>query len=41
MALIEGSVLLERIRAMPVDDDVRERLARWVEVTLDDIRKPD
>jgi hypothetical protein len=39
--LINGATLLERIRILPVDDVTRERLIRWVEVTLDDIRLAD
>jgi hypothetical protein len=39
--LINGATVLERIRILPVDDVTRERLIRWVEVTLDDIRLAD
>lgn len=39
--LIHGATLLERIRILPVDDITRERLIRWVEVTLVDILKSD
>jgi hypothetical protein len=35
--LIDGSVLLERIMALPVDDDTRRRLRKWVEVTLKEL----
>lgn len=35
--LIDGQVLLARIRALPVTDEVRDRLTRWVEVTLEDL----
>lgn len=35
--LIDGATLLERIRILPVDDVTRERLTRWVEVTLVDL----
>jgi len=37
--LIDGATLLERIRVLPVDDEVRVRLIRWVKTTLDDIRE--
>lgn len=28
--LIDGVVLIERINLLPVDEDMRNRLARWV-----------
>ena len=35
--LIDGQILLARIHALPVTDEVRDRLIRWVEVTLEDL----
>jgi len=35
--LIDGTILLDRIRALPVTDEVREKLTRWVEITLQDL----
>lgn len=31
--LIDGQILIERIRVLPITDAVRDRLTRWVEVT--------
>ena len=38
--LIGGSMLIERIAELPVADDDRDRLRRWVEITLDEIGEP-
>ncbi len=35
--LIEGSILLERIAELPVSEEVRERLVRWVRITMEEI----
>lgn len=35
--LINGEVLLERIKSLPVDEETRTRLTRWAEITLADI----
>ena len=35
--LIGGPLLLDRIRVLPIDDETRDRLVRWVQVTLADI----
>jgi hypothetical protein len=40
-SLIDGATLLERVRTLPVNDDTRERLVRWVEVTFADIHNAD
>lgn len=32
--LIDGQVLITRIRALPVTDEQRDKLIRWVEVTI-------
>lgn len=32
--LIDDRILIDRIRALPVTDEVRDRLVRWVEVTV-------
>ncbi|MBU2601533.1 MAG: hypothetical protein KKA32_05115 [Actinobacteria bacterium] len=39
--LIDGPTLLERIGLLPVADDIRDRLIRWVEITLTEIREED
>ena len=36
--LINGHILLERISSLPVDEDIRNKLIRWVEFTLADTR---
>ena len=36
--LIDGQLLLERMRALPVTDEMRDRLIRWVEVTIEELR---
>ena len=38
--LIDGTTLLERISTLSVDEATRERLFRWVKISLDDISKP-
>ncbi|TDB39436.1 MAG: hypothetical protein D9V44_00210 [Actinobacteria bacterium] len=35
--LIDSQVLLGRIRSLPVTDAVRNKLIRWVEVTIEDL----
>jgi hypothetical protein len=35
--LIDGQVLITRIRALPVTDEQRDKLIRWVEVTIRDL----
>lgn len=35
--LIDGIILIKRVESLPVSDDVKERLDRWVRVTLDDL----
>jgi len=37
--LIDGRTLLHRISRLPVADDVRNRLIRWVEITADEIHE--
>lgn len=39
--LIDGATLIERIRALQVNDDTRDRLVRWVEVMLSEIGNAD
>ena len=39
--LIDGPTLLERINALPIDEDARKRLIQWVEITIEDINEPD
>lgn len=36
--LIDDQILLDRIRALPVVDDVRDKLIRWVEVTSEELK---
>lgn len=36
--LIDDQILLERIRALPVTDEMRDKLTRWVEVTSEELR---
>ena len=35
--LIGGPTLLNRIRALPVGDDVRDKLTRWTKITIADL----
>ena len=35
--LIDGAILLERLQSLPIEDDERNRLARWVEITVADL----
>ncbi len=35
--LIDGDILLERIQSLPIEVDDRDRLARWVEITVADL----
>jgi len=35
--LIEGTILLRRITQLPVEEDVRNRLIRWIKITIDGI----
>lgn len=35
--LIDAGTLIDRIRSLPVTDEVRDRLIRWVEVTTEDL----
>ncbi len=35
--LIEGTTLLQRIAQLPVEEDARERLVKWVRITMKDI----
>ena len=35
--LIDGQTLRDRIRVLPVTDEVRDRLTRWVEATVEDL----
>jgi len=35
--LIAGTTLLHRITQLPVEEDVRERLVKWVRITMKDI----
>ena len=35
--LIDGQTLLDRVKALPVTDDVHDRLRRWIEVTVADL----
>ncbi|MBN1193513.1 MAG: hypothetical protein JXA36_07490 [Coriobacteriia bacterium] len=37
--LIDGPVLIERIGMLPADESTRTRLARWVEITVADLRR--
>ncbi|MDZ4655001.1 MAG: DUF6036 family nucleotidyltransferase [Coriobacteriia bacterium] len=39
--LIDGGILLGRVRSLPIEDDHRNRLVRWVEVTVADITRED
>jgi hypothetical protein len=39
--LIDAETLLDRVRSLPIEDDHRDRLIRWVEVTVADIAKED
>lgn len=39
--LIDGATLLERIWTLPVNDETRDRLVRWVEVMLSEIGNTD
>lgn len=36
-ALIDGGTLLDRIAALEIDDDAKERLLTWVRVTIDEL----
>ncbi len=38
--LIDGRTLLERINTISVDEETRERLIRWVKISLDDLSHP-
>ncbi|MDP2401688.1 MAG: hypothetical protein Q8M66_06890 [Actinomycetota bacterium] len=35
--LIEGATLIARIARLPVSDTDRDRLSRWVEITIEEI----
>lgn len=35
--LVSGEVLVERLRGLPLDDDLRTRLIQWTETTLETI----
>lgn len=36
--LIEGMTLLQRVASLPIEPDRRRALARWVEITVEDIQ---
>ena len=35
--LIRGNVLLERIEGLSISEELRHRLEKWVDVTVDDL----
>lgn len=39
--LVDEAVLLERVELLPIEDEARSRLIRWVQVTAEDIARGD